>query len=124
MSQIMTQEEIDQAKELRANAWTYKAISDKMCYSTTAIYYQLRGERKNNDIYNQIPLKWFYNYFQEDKTRTISKLCVDIYGKWDKSRHYALQRLIMGQDVKIPVSNLAKLEALTGKTLTELLERR
>ena len=121
---IMTDVEVEQAKALRAQGWTYQRISDKMCYSPSTLYYALRGERKKDLIYQEIPLKWFYNYFKEDKTRTISRLCVEVYGRWDKSRHYALTRMIMGQDVRIPLSNVAKLEQVTGKTLTELLERR
>lgn len=124
MGRIITNEEIEQAKQLRAQGWTYQRIADKLCYSTSTIYYLFRGERKREKGYEEIPLKWFYEYFQEDKTRTISKLTTEIFGKWEKGRHYAITRLIMGQDVRLPISTLVKLEQLTGKNLTELLERR
>ena len=120
----MTKEEIEQAKALRAQGWTFQRIADKMCYSTSNICYALRGERKRDAVYQQIVLKWFYDYFQEDKTRTISRFCVELFGRWDKGQHLAITRLITGQDVRFSASTFAKMEQLTGKTLTELLERR
>lgn len=121
---IITDEEIEQAKALRAQGWTYQRIADKLCYSVSTISYLFRGERKREQTYTEIPLKFWYEYFQEDKKRTISTLCIDLFGKWDKGRHYAINRMIMGQDVRLPISTLAKLEQLTGKTLEELTERR
>ena len=120
---IITDEELDEARRLREQGWTYRQIGDKLCYAHNTIYYALKGQRKGK-IYDEIKLKWFYEYFQADKKRTINKFALKLYGRYDHNLFYQFIGLLKGRDVRLPLSKVARLEEITGKSLKELMERR
>ena len=125
----MTKEEIEQAVEYRSQGKTWAEIGTLLNYSASNVQYIVSRMnkpkiRRFEKVYQETPYKGWYEYFNDDKTRSISTLCMDIWGYWCKQHNYLMQRMITGQNVKFPVKDILKLEQVTGRKISELFEER
>ena len=121
----MTKEEIEQAKELRAEGLTYREIGDIMCYSTSAVHYAIgKKERKPAMIYEEIAYKGFYEYFRDNPKMTVYHFAKLIFSHCNSQQYHLIIRALQGQNVRLTLRTYKLMIEITGKTFEELFEPR
>ena len=116
--------DVNLAEQMRMDGATYQEIANHFGVTRQAVHLNLKNHgrlrRRYEAIFDDCPYKNLRRWLLENSKIRIASICDAVFGSCGEKERAKTRRLLAGDNVKLTIEDIKRLEKFTGMGFDEL----